>query len=450
MKTSRIRVFAVGLALALAAAACGSDSDGAGTATTNGAAETTTTAADGGDTTEGTGDDETEDTTNGGSTGGSTDSAASIPTPTGPADDSLEPMVIGVINMDEGTPSFPDVSDGIEAAAELINAELGGIQGRPVEIRLCNVGMDQASNQACAQEMANADDINVVINGYVFGSGFIFPIFEAAELPVLLQTPLTAPDFNATLAWGFQGGNAGGTAGTAGYAAKILDAQNIVMIGADNDATRAAVATMEALPSLEGRNLMTTYVSETAADVSADIQASGAADADAVLAIINTAQCVQIAQALADINVTAPVIATSTCATQLTLGEAPELFEGWHIVGSGLPPLVAAGESAEVDYWRETFPLYGDEAKLQSFHALGGFGSMLAIWTIGNDLPEDPSRADWAEGLASFTGPYFGGQETLSCPGIHFPAVCNNEVRAYVLNANGEATKVQDFFDALS
>src|SRR3546814_19247287 len=89
--------------------------------------------------------------------------------------------------MDEGTPSYPDVSVGIDAGAELVNAELGGIQGRPVEIVHCNVGVDQASNQECAQKYANDDDINLVINGYVFGSGFIFPSLDAAGLPVLLQ-----------------------------------------------------------------------------------------------------------------------------------------------------------------------------------------------------------------------------------------------------------------------
>ncbi len=69
--------------------------------------------------------------------------------------------------MDEGTPSYPDVSTGIDGAAALANAELGGIQGRPIEIRHCNVGVDQTTNQECAQEFANDDSVSVVINGYV-------------------------------------------------------------------------------------------------------------------------------------------------------------------------------------------------------------------------------------------------------------------------------------------
>lgn len=437
MKSSILRRGAViaAMSLSLTAFACGDDDT-----TTNADDETT----------------ETSETTSEGTTDGpenvdaNHDDTAAIPEATGPADESLDPVVIGVINMDEGTPSYPDVSVGIDAAAELVNAELGGIGGHPVEIRHCNVGVDQASNQQCAQEFANDDEVGMVINGYVFGSGFVFPILEAAELPVLLQTPLTSADFQAANAYGYQGGNAGGTAGTAAYAAKFLDAKNIVILGADNDALRSAVETIEALPSIQGVEVSTTYIPDTASDVTADVQASGAADADAVLALINSPQCVQVAQTLTDLGVETPVISTTTCAVPSTLGQSPELFEGWYVVGSGLPPLLADGVSAELDYFRETFPKYGDEAHLGSFLALGGFGAMLAAWDIGNDLPEDPSRSDWSDGLAGFTGPYFGGRTELSCPGEHFPAVCDNEVRAYVLDDQGVMSQVQGFFDPLS
>jgi branched-chain amino acid transport system substrate-binding protein len=374
----------------------------------------------------------------------------SIPEATGPADDSLDPVKIGMINMDEGTPSYPDVSVGVDAAVALANAELGGIQGRPIEVEHCNVGVDQASNQACAQQFANDDDVSLVITGYVFGSGFVYPILEAADVPVLIQTPLTQPDFEATNGWAFQGGNAGGTAGTAAYAAEFLDATNIVILGADNDALRAAVDTIEGLPAMEGVEVSTTFIPDTAADVTADVQASGAADADAVLALVNAPQCVQVAQTLEDLAVEAPVISTATCAVPATLEESPALFEGWTIVGSGLPPLLAEGASAELDYYRETFPEHGPEDKMESFLSLGGFGALLAAREIGNELPEGLSRADWAEGLAGFTGPYFGGQDELSCPGEHFPAVCNNEVRAFVLDGEGVMSQVQDFFDPLA
>lgn len=437
--------------LSIAATACGSGDDDAAESTAAPA-----TSDDGNAATTSPGTDDTAatatepDQTTVASSGEGDDHSVAIPEEVGPADESLDPVVIGVINMDEGVPSYPDVSVGIDAAAGLINAELGGIQGRPVEIRHCNVGLDQASNQECAQRFANDDDVNLVINGYVFGSGYVLPILEAEGLPTLIQTPLTQPDFNAKLGWAYQGGNAGGTAGTAAYAARFLDAQDIVIIGSDNDALRAAVQTIEALPAVEGRNVAVTYVSETASDITADVQVSGALEADAILALINGAQCPQVAQTLKDLGATAPIISTATCAIPSSLAANPELFAGWTVVGSGLPPLLPEGESPELDYYVEKFPTYGPEASLRSFHALGGFGALLAAQRIGNELPETLSREDWAAGLAGFTGPFFGGQVELSCPGPHFPAVCDNEVRAFELTDDGMMTQVQGFFDGLS
>lgn len=448
-------LIALAVTLSLAVAACGSDDDSGSDEPSAPAATDAPDTTDVPDTTEaddtdGTDTTDAPDTTDAGDLSGGEDHSLSIPEEVGPADESLDPVVIGVINMDEGVPSYPDISVGIDAAAALVNAELGGIQGRPVEIRHCNVGVDQTTNQKCAQDFANDGDVNVVINGYVFGSGYIFPIMEASNLPTLIQTPLTQPDFNATLGWAYQGGNAGGTAGTAAYAAKFLDAQDIVIIGSDNDALRAAVQTIEGLPSVEGRNISVTYVSETASDITADVQVSGALEADAILALINGAQCPQVAQTLKDLGAEAPIISTATCAIPSSIAANPELFAGWYVVGSGLPPLLPEGESPELDYFVEKFPQYGPEASLRSFQALGGFGAMLAAQRIGNDLPDTLSRDDWATGLAGFTGPYFGGRAELSCPGPHFPAVCDNEVRAFVLTDDGLMTQVEGFFDGLS
>jgi branched-chain amino acid transport system substrate-binding protein len=381
---------------------------------------------------------------------GEASGTAAIPEETGPADSTLEPVVVGMINMDEGAPSYPDVSTGVDAAAEYINAQLGGIHGRPVEVRHCSVGMDQASNQQCAQELANDDEVSVVITGYVFGSGFVFPILDAAGMPTLIQTPLTSPDFTAENGYAFQGGNAGGTVGTAAYGAKFLDAESITIFAADNDAAKAAVEQIEGLPSMDGVEVSTTYIQDTAADVSADVQASTAMTSDAILSLVNGPQCLKVAQTLADLGIDTPAISTTTCAVPTTLAEAPELFEGWTIVGSLLPPLLAEGDSPELDFYRETFPEYGPADKTDSFQSLGGFSAMLAAWSVGNAAPEDLSRETWSAGLAGFTGPALGGQAEFSCPGTHFPAVCSNDVRAFQLDDQGVLTQVQDFFDPLS
>src|SRR5699024_4406433 len=61
------------------------------------------------------------------------DDSLAITEETGSADESIEPIRIGMINMSEGTPSYPDVAEGVDAGAAYANAELEGIGGHPIE-----------------------------------------------------------------------------------------------------------------------------------------------------------------------------------------------------------------------------------------------------------------------------------------------------------------------------
>ena len=67
-----------------------------------------------------------------------------------------EPVVIGYVNQEGGTPAFPEDTIGLEAAVDYINTTLGGVQGRPCEIKKCVVQKEE-DGQRCAQEML-ADD----------------------------------------------------------------------------------------------------------------------------------------------------------------------------------------------------------------------------------------------------------------------------------------------------
>ena len=57
-------------------------------------------------------------------------------------------------------PSFPEATAGIEAAVEYVNAELGGVDGHPIELATCLVQAEE-DGQRCATEMVNDDDVSV-------------------------------------------------------------------------------------------------------------------------------------------------------------------------------------------------------------------------------------------------------------------------------------------------
>ena len=125
-------------------AACGSGDDGSSdTAAVNDteATEVTTTAAP--DTSvapDGTDDAASSDTTMAAAGGGV-------------ADESLDPVRFGYVNQEIGTPAFPEGSAAVEATVEYINAELGGIDGRPLEVVVCQVDVILAMTASSASSL---------------------------------------------------------------------------------------------------------------------------------------------------------------------------------------------------------------------------------------------------------------------------------------------------------
>ena len=61
-----------------------------------------------------------------------------------------DPVVIGYVNQEGGTPAFPEASIGIESAVWYANNFLGGIGGRPIELAKCTVTKEE-DGQKCAQ-----------------------------------------------------------------------------------------------------------------------------------------------------------------------------------------------------------------------------------------------------------------------------------------------------------
>ena len=73
------------------------------------------------------------------------------------ADPDLDPIRVGLLNQ-ENSPagSFPEARAAVEAAVRWVNEELGGVNGRPVELEVCVTDFTVERSQACAQQMVMA------------------------------------------------------------------------------------------------------------------------------------------------------------------------------------------------------------------------------------------------------------------------------------------------------
>ena len=141
-----------------------------------------------------------------------------------------DPIKIGYVNEEGGTPAFPEATIGIESAVKYLNADLGGAGGRPVELVKCITNSSEDSTK-CAQQMLADESISLVMTGVIAQDALVSPLLDAlkGQKPVIIGNPVTTPEFLATDAFAYTPGSPGVIQGLAAFAAKYLpDRKSVV------------------------------------------------------------------------------------------------------------------------------------------------------------------------------------------------------------------------------
>ena len=473
----RTRVAATVFSFALVAAACGSDSGGdsdgttgstatAGTSTdTAGAsADTTASGSDGSPTTADAGGTTDDTTVSGGTTGEATG----------------EPIKIGVQNT-EGDPagSFPEYAVAAQAAADYINAELGGLGGRPIEIELCKQLVSPDDSQRCANELASADVELALSTLNFFGNHF--SIYQGSDIPVVVGTPLTIADFTApgVFSIGAGGGCLGVHTGLVEFATNQLeelediDVERVAVPWADTPPGVVCYNDLEAKPldvingsepgdaERAGDKPDLEHVGIPIAPSSPDVtpQATEVLDYDPDV-IIYSAQgsdCWNFVDALGRLGWTPddiPLVLSSSCTDFDAMRAAGDLARGIYFVGSssGLLSPLDSLEGKRLDdatTYQEKGAEYGmsDDDIFKTF-ASAGFSAMMNIWRFSQGVDGDVTGQAIADALAATDGSAETfGSTPLDCAGAPAPyvAVCNATVGANIWDGDKLELVVDEF-----
>ncbi|MEM9712326.1 MAG: ABC transporter substrate-binding protein [Actinomycetota bacterium] len=451
-RTRLIRLLALLFAFALVAAACGdSDSDDGGGDDSSEAEAAETT-------------DETEAPADDGDDADTTDA---------PADDGGdgsgeamvadgEPIVIGLQNP-EGDPagSFPEYSQAIQAAAEYINAELGGLGGRPIEISLCTIAITPDDSQRCANELA-AEGVELAISTLNF-FGNHFPIYQGSDIPVIVGSPITIADFTSPGVYsiGAGGGCLGVHTGLVQFATQNIaeitgePVTKVAVPWADTPPGVVCYADLEQKPLdvLAGSEPGTSELAGSMPDLehigvpilpaSADVtpQATEVLDfePDVIIFSAQGADCWTFVDALGRLGWTPdqiPLVLSGACTDFEAQAAAGELANGIYLTGtqnSLLSPPESLGPGQHLDnvtVYREKAPEYGlDESLLFTGFAGQGFSAMMAIYEIAATIDGDVTGQAISDAFAATDGtqPSFGNAP-LDCAGAPAPyvAVCSS------------------------
>ena len=143
----------------------------------------------------------------------------------------------------EGDPagSFPEWGAGIRAAVKYVNENLGGAgadyktgkPGRPIKVDICTTAITPGDSQKCANEVAAKKPFAAIRNINFFGNDL--PILDAAGIPSISASLVTAADFTtaSTLGIASGGGCVGAHTALVDYLVNTLGKKRIAVPWAD-------------------------------------------------------------------------------------------------------------------------------------------------------------------------------------------------------------------------
>lgn len=357
-----------------------------------------------------------------------------------------EPIVIGYVNQEGGTVSFPEASIGAEAAVWFANTYLGGVGGRPIELAKCTVTKEE-DGQKCAQEMIANPDVSVVLVGALNNGSA--PLLDglSGKKPVYIANPLTTPDFVATDAFAFSPGAPGVVTGLSIFAAKYLadivgtPIEKVAVVFNDNPIGQIAfgVLTKPVLEKFGITDITGVAVPDTAGpqEMATAIQSAGAADADVFIPLVVVQSCIGVYEALKTLEITTPVVTSGLCfgiPMQVHLKEAGEggkLPNGWYFGGYGYSYDIRG--NADLDSYVDTVFAFAAETGLDpasfEYTGFGGptFGSIMLLLQFLNGGSASPD--DFRTAARNFTGPMWGVVGPQKCgANPTFPSLCGFQI----------------------
>ncbi len=351
------------------------------------------------------------------------------------------PVTIGLINSQGGADAFPEFTTAAESAAEVLNNQLGGIAGHPLQFKTCFIASADEQGQTCAQEFLADPSVVGILQLSIDNGVQQFHATLAGKIPVLGINPTDISDASAKNAYYIEGGQFSSLA-IATYVLKYAHVKSVSLVSAAGipPAVQAAAALKGALEAAGVKVTQATY-SPTATDFVTPLEASGAESSGAVLPLVVTpSQCIAVAKAAQQIGLKTPVISLASCLgsnVKSALGDYPKWDYLDFTVNADAPtndPTTAAQVEAYKEYVAPIVSQIPDPgAAIQSLQGL-----LTLVKAAGQSVP---TRTSLGAGMAALTGPVFLGAPTLKFGVIPtLGTIGSTAARFYAYGGNGSWT----------
>src|SRR5579875_655409 len=352
----------------------------------------------------------------------------------GPADKSLPPVYVGYVNQQGGPTAVGLLATaGAQMAVNYANAELGGVDGHPIQLVTCFIASAEEEGTVCAQKFLANKKVDVInMGGVAIGVQSFYSTLGGAK-PVIdgvAATPIDSVQNNVVILFG-DVTHILPPFGT--YAKDVLHAKTAALVyPSDNAGIAVGAAAIKAGLKAAGISVKSVGYPESQTDLTSVLTAAGAQTADVVVPYSDAAGCVNLAKSLQTLGITDPkkIVSAPLCLNGQVIKGFGDFPHWTYAIASSLfgdptDPGMAAYEAVA-----KKFSTPADESDPWN---IVDFGQMLTTIKIMNEVGYahlSPS-AILAKAKA-FTGPQALGAPALACGKYpSAPAVCNDRIQFF-------------------
>jgi branched-chain amino acid transport system substrate-binding protein len=247
-----------------------------------------------------------------------------------------DPVVFGMLNLESGPVTFPEVTKAEQAAVAYVNAYKGGIGGHPIKLVTCATDGQPATSQRCANQIADQKPV-AILGGADTGAPGSIPVWTRANLAYLGGVPFTPAEQNYANGVIFSSVSTGDNAAAVVYAAQKLNAKSAAIIyTSDTQGTSVTNGVLAPVMANVGITKVTKVaIPPTSSDVASAVATAVGAHPD-IIYINAPAACPNILSSLKQLGNTAKVVGIDPCTSPKAIAGANGGADGLYFAGPTL------------------------------------------------------------------------------------------------------------------
>ncbi|MQA86615.1 MAG: ABC transporter substrate-binding protein [Streptosporangiales bacterium] len=357
----------------------------------------------------------------------------------GKADPNMSPITVGWVNSQGGQQEFPSATSAAQAAVDYVNAELGGIDGHPLQLRTCFIAQAEEEGQKCGQQLVNDEEVSVIAYGAVVTGNQSLAATVDGQKPIVVGVSAAPADSTAENTYILYGDQTHVLAPWGTYARDVAHAKTAAIVFPSQAGSNSAAAATKRGLEKAGVQVKSVGYDPQATDLLGPLTAAGGQTADVIIPMTDAPGCVNLAKALKQIGNTKPVVSNPLCLSPQVAEGLGDLPVGWvYGIAQVLPTDTAAPDTR---VFASTATKYGvAKPDISNPYTALGWDEILIIAKLMNEIGGDKiSPEAMGEQLAKFTGPLIMGAPTVQCGKYpDAPAVCNDQTKFYKYNGKGQ------------